>query len=123
MVVLGGSLRRARRVPLSMNHDLVVFGATGFTGRLVAEYLARQGMRFAIAGRNKDKLGAVRSELGIDAPIEIADSTDPKSLAALAKQTKVVCSTVGPYSRHGTPLVEACVEAGIAYCDLTGEVH
>lgn len=105
--------------------DLVLFGATGFTGKLVAEYLSvRAGARWAIAGRNRDKLESVRDTLGTkDLPILIADSTDRASLKAIAEQTKVVCSTVGPYSRHGTPLVEACVEAGIAYCDLTGEPH
>src|SRR5262245_47652209 len=110
---------------MSEKLDLVLFGATGFTGKLVAEYLsARAVARWATAGLNRDKVESVRDTIGAkDLPILIADSTDPSSLRAIAEQTKVVCTTVGPYSRHGTPLVEACVEAGIAYCDLTGEPH
>jgi short subunit dehydrogenase-like uncharacterized protein len=113
--------------------DVVVWGASGFTGALVAEYLAEQygvggKLRWAIAGRNRDKLEAVREELpaAVDRdalPILLADSEDPASLAAMVAQTKVVCSTVGPYARYGTPLVAACAEAGTHYCDLTGEVQ
>ncbi len=111
------------------SYDLVIWGATGFTGRLVAEYLAKQygvnkELRWAIAGRNKDKLERVRQELSApDLPILLADSLDKPSLEAMARQTKVVCSTVGPYALYGTPLVEACVENGTDYCDLTGEVQ
>lgn len=110
--------------------DLILFGATGFTGRLVAKYLADQAdqthLRWAIAGRNQQKLQILRDELGLSSeelPILLADSLDRKSLDALAAQTKVICSTVGPYARYGTPLVAACVEAGIDYCDLTGEMQ
>ena len=100
--------------------DLVVFGATGFTGKLVAEYIAsKRPSRWAIAGRNRDKLTA----LGIAAPIVIADALDPASCAAVARRAKVVCTTVGPYSKYGSALVAACAEAGTHYCDLTGEVH
>jgi len=100
--------------------DIIVFGATGFTGRLVAEYLAkRKPARWAIAGRNRDKLAA----LGIDAPIVVGDASDPAQCAALARQARVVCTTVGPYSQYGSALVAACAEAGTHYCDLTGEVH
>lgn len=110
--------------------DLVLFGATGFTGRLVAEYLARHhggAFRWAIAGRNSDKLEAVKRELvKIDprlAPLEIllADSSDDAALESLAHQTRVVCTTVGPYAKYGLPLVSACANAGTSYCDLTGE--
>lgn len=100
--------------------DLVVFGATGFTGKLVAEYIARQKPRaWAIAGRNRDKLAA----LGIDAPIAIADAMDPASCAEIARRTRVVCTTVGPYTKYGAALVGACADAGTHYCDLTGEVN
>src|SRR5262245_53813468 len=99
--------------------DLVVFGATGFTGKLTAEYLAAQKpRRWAIAGRNPEKLAAT----GIAAPAVIADAMDPAACAELARRTRVVCTTVGPYTKYGSALVAACAEAGTHYCDLTGEV-
>ncbi|HEX5638980.1 MAG TPA: saccharopine dehydrogenase NADP-binding domain-containing protein [Burkholderiaceae bacterium] len=108
--------------------DIVVFGATGFTGRLVAEYLnARYGaagsVAWAIAGRNRDKLARVRDEIGAPAslPLIEAEASTPPSMAALARQARVVISTVGPYQRHGEPLVRACAEAGTDYVDLCGE--
>lgn len=115
-----------REVSTPRNFDLVLFGATGFTGKLVAEYLrsAAASTRWALAGRDRNKLEAVKSELGLtDIPILLGDSNDSASLKAIAEQTKVVCSTVGPYAKYGTPLVEQCVAAGTAYCDLTGETH
>jgi short subunit dehydrogenase-like uncharacterized protein len=120
-------------LPYSMSdrrYDVVLFGATGFTGRLVAEYLARTaqggpaGLRWAIAGRNRDKLEAVRAGLGAGAaavPILVADSTDRAALDGIARDARVVCSTVGPFALHGRELVAACVEAGTDYCDSTGE--
>lgn len=100
--------------------DLVMFGATGFTGRLVANYLANQPpKRWAIAGRNREKLAA----LGLDVPIVIVDAMDPAQCADVARRTRVVCTTVGPYSKYGSALVAACAGAGTHYCDLTGEVH
>jgi short subunit dehydrogenase-like uncharacterized protein len=110
--------------------DVVLFGATGFTGRLTAEYLARHapaGLRWALAGRNPDKLAGVREQLaGIDPalaglPLLTADVTDPPSLAAVAGQARVVITTVGPYLTYGEPLVAACAAAGTDYVDLTGE--
>lgn len=100
--------------------DVVVFGATGFTGRLVAEYIARSPAkpRWAIAGRNRQKLEA----LGLGVPVIVADAQDPVALAALAQRTKVVCTTAGPYAKYGSELVAACAEHGTHYCDLTGEV-
>jgi len=102
--------------------DLVVFGATGFTGRLVAEYLAgaagRESVRWAIAGRNRDKLDA----LGLGVPVIVADALDPPAMQALARRTAVVCTTTGPFARYGNALVAACADAGTHYCDLTGEV-
>jgi len=111
--------------------DIILWGATGFTGRLVAEYLlGRYGsgadLRWALAGRNRDKLEGVRDELGHAAaglPILLADSSDDASLDALAARTRVICSTVGPYALYGSGLVAACVGRGTHYCDLTGEVH
>jgi short subunit dehydrogenase-like uncharacterized protein len=110
--------------------DVVLFGATGFTGRLTAEYLARHapdGLRWALAGRNPDKLAGVREHLaGIDPalaalPLLTADVTDRASLAAVAGQARVVITTVGPYLSYGEPLVAACAAAGTDYVDLTGE--
>jgi short subunit dehydrogenase-like uncharacterized protein len=113
--------------------DLVVLGASGFTGHLVCDYLAgRYGtgksLRWAIAGRNRARLEQVREEClpksrRRELPVLLADSTDPASIARLVASTRVVCSTVGPYARFGTPLVAACAEAGVDYCDLTGEVQ
>lgn len=109
--------------------DIVLLGATGFTGKLVAQYLATHtkdtDLRWALAGRNATKLEALRQELGLgqEIPIIIADSHDAASLNALAARTSVVCTTVGPYAKYGSALVAACVEHGTDYCDLTGEVH
>lgn len=107
-------------------YDLVVFGATGFTGGLVCNYLARtaEPMRWALAGRNRDKLERVRAGLsgpGAQAEIVIADVNDAESLRALAAQTRVVLSTVGPYIVYGEGLVAACADAGTDYVDITGE--
>jgi len=103
--------------------DLIVFGATGYTGRLVADEVRRgapHGLRWAVAGRDPARLAAVASELG-GVPTLVADAADPDSLAVLAASTRVVATTVGPYARYGTPLVAACVDAGTDYADLTGE--
>lgn len=104
--------------------DLVVYGATGFTGKLVAEYLAQHGgsARIALAGRSAEKLAAVAADLAVDWPMIVADAGDEKALAALAKSTRAVVTTVGPYWQYGLPLVEACANAGTNYADLTGEV-
>jgi short subunit dehydrogenase-like uncharacterized protein len=112
-------------------YDVVMFGATGFTGALTAEYLARASaarpLRWAIAGRNRDKLERVRAQLlaradGAAAPETlIADVGDAASIADLARRARVVATTVGPYIQYGEPLVRACAEAGTDYVDLTGE--
>jgi short subunit dehydrogenase-like uncharacterized protein len=108
--------------------DVVVFGATGFAGRLVAGYLAGHapaGLGIGLAGRSERRLAEVRAGLGAAAsawPLLVADSADPVSLAALARATRVVLTTVGPYRAHGLALVQACAEAGTDYADLTGEV-
>jgi short subunit dehydrogenase-like uncharacterized protein len=111
-------------------HDLVVFGATGFTGGLTAEYLARHApaqTRWALAGRSQAKLEAVRERLAAieprcaDLPLLHADVTDEGSLRDVAEAGRVVITTVGPYVHHGEPLVAACAKAGTDYVDLTGE--
>ena len=111
--------------------DLVVFGATGFTGRLVCEHLAerRPALRWALAGRNKQKLESVRADLAAidpklaDLPILLADGLDAPSVDSVARRTRVVCSTVGPFAKYGSALVAACAEHGTDYCDSTGEVQ
>jgi short subunit dehydrogenase-like uncharacterized protein len=105
-------------------YDVVLFGATGFTGGLTAQYLAKHapdGLRWAVAGRNESKLDAVRERLGRDVPALRADATDPASLAKVANAARVVATTVGPFISYGEPLVVACAEAGTGYLDLTGE--
>lgn len=109
--------------------DVVVYGATGFTGQLVAEYLARNGptgLRWALAGRNRSKLEKVLAALPKDGPVATpalieADASDAASLSSMASQARVVLTTVGPYMQHGEPLVRACVEQATDYVDLTGE--
>ena len=108
--------------------DLVVHGATGFTGRLVVEYLLRRypagsGLRWAMGGRNADKLAAVRDELGApaDTPLVVTDTTNPASLQALMNATRLVLTTVGPYQLYGNELVAACAASGVDYVDLCGE--
>lgn len=106
--------------------DIVLYGATGFVGKLTAAYLAKAGgdARIALAGRSQDKLLDVRRSLGEKAqswPIIVADSSDPSSLDAMVARTQVLVSTVGPYLKYGLPLVAACAAAGTDYADLTGE--
>ncbi len=111
--------------------DVVVWGATGFTGALVAEYLLSQygadgSLRWAIGGRSDDKLATLKEALGPQAatlPCIVADSFDEQKLAAMAASTQVVISTVGPYAKYGSPLVAACVAEGTHYCDLAGEAQ
>jgi short subunit dehydrogenase-like uncharacterized protein len=109
---------------MTRDHDVVVFGATGYVGELTAAYLAAHAgdARIALAGRSAAKLEAVRQRLGVDWPVLVADSADPDSLATLAAATTVLATTVGPYARYGMPVVEACAAAGTHYADLTGEV-
>lgn len=125
----------ARSRDRSRPHDVVVWGATGFTGELVAEHIARSvsttssDLRWALGGRNRSKLEGVRSRLSrIDArfnqlPLLVGDSHDRASLDAIAREASVVCTTVGPYATYGAELVAACVDHGTDYCDLTGENH
>jgi short subunit dehydrogenase-like uncharacterized protein len=110
--------------------DIVVFGATGFSGNLLAEYLVKNYIddaKLALAGRNRTKLEACRARLAKTEPkaallpLLIGDSSDIKQLTAICLQTRCVASTVGPYAKYGTPLVQACATTGTSYCDLTGE--
>lgn len=116
--------------------DLVVHGATGYTGRLVAEYLLERhpnadasargsgdGLRWALGGRSAARLEALRAELGApaDTPLVVTDTSDPASLAALMASTRCVLSTVGPYQLYGNELVAACAASGVDYADLCGE--
>ena len=112
----------------SSKFDIIVYGATGFTGRLVAEYLATQykgdgDLKWAIAGRSKEKLASVRDAIGApaDMPLIVADASDAASLQAMIDQTKSIVTTVGPYLLYGNELVAACAASGTDYFDLCGE--
>lgn len=108
--------------------DLILFGATGFVGRLTAEHLVKhapEGVRIGLAGRSTAKVERVRTRLGVHAtdwPVVVADASDPASLRAMAERARVVVSAVGPYAAYGLPLVVACADTGTDYVDLTGEV-
>ena len=113
---------------MNKDFDLIVFGATGFTGRLVAEYLSTSygvggAVNWAMAGRNAAKLAAVRDLIGApkDLPLLSADATDAAALERIASRARVIITTVGPYQLHGEPLLAACVKAGTDYVDLCGE--
>ena len=112
----------------SKQFDIIIYGATGYTGRLVAEYLqASYGnggdLKWAMAGRNQDKLNSVRDEMGLPAqtPLVVADATDQKSMQAMVDSTAVIITTVGPYQLYGSELVGLCANAGTDYVDLCGE--
>lgn len=114
----------------SRDFDIVLWGATGYTGQLVAEYLARSylsagsDLRLALGGRNESKVHRVASDVGHpDLPVLVGDSFDAASLDAMASKAEVVISTVGPYAKYGAELVAACVRNGTDYCDLTGETQ
>ncbi|MUM17868.1 enoyl-ACP reductase [Mycobacterium sp. CBMA271] len=114
----------------SREHDIVLYGATGYVGKLTAQYLAGRvqatGARIALAGRSTEKLAAVRDACGPAArewPLVEADTTRPSTLEAMAISTQVVVTTVGPYTKYGLPLVAACAKAGTDYADLTGELN
>lgn len=112
----------------SREFDIIIYGATGFTGRLVAEYLNKQypgndSVKWAMAGRSAEKLASVRDEMGLpaDTPLVTANSDDPSSLSDMANRARAIITTVGPYTLYGEPLVKACVETGTDYVDLCGE--
>ncbi len=109
------------------SYDIIIFGASGFTGRLVAEYLSTraedEGIRWAMAGRNAEKLAAVRDEMGLPSSVDlvVADTGDADAVDALVRRAKVIITTVGPYQLYGEPLVAACARTGTDYVDLCGE--
>src|ERR1700710_1670827 len=112
----------------SSKFDIVVYGASGFTGQLVAEYLASRyakdsDLKWAMAGRSLEKLAGVRDAIGApaDTPLIAADAGDPASLKAMIDQTRLVLTTVGPYQLYGSELVAACAASGTDYVDLCGE--
>ena len=107
------------------DHDVVVYGASGFVGALVAQHLAEHApaaTRVALGGRSAERIEAVRSRLGVDWPVLVADATDATALGRLAGSARVVLTTVGPYAKYGRELARACARAGTDYVDLTGEV-
>lgn len=111
---------------MTKEFDIVIHGATGFTGRLVVEYLLARpdsGLRWAMGGRSIEKLRAVRDEVGspADTPLVVTDSANLESLAQLMARTRLVLTTVGPYQLYGSELVKACAESGVDYVDLCGE--
>jgi short subunit dehydrogenase-like uncharacterized protein len=117
-------------------YDVIVFGATSFVGQILCRYLVaefgtltapgKRALRWAVAGRSREKLAAVMAELGVandEIELLVADSSDAPALKKMASRARVVVSTVGPYALYGDQLVEACAEIGTDYCDLTGEAH
>lgn len=108
---------------MEKNLDIVVYGATGFTGKLCAKYLSENSvdLNWAIAGRNKEKLEELKKELSLDVDIFIAKSNDEKALDNITKNTKVVLSTAGPFHRYSSNLVKSCVKNSSDYVDITGE--
>ena len=115
-------------MPAERDLDVVVYGATGYVGALVAEHLAQRapkGTRIALAGRSRERLEQVRASLGptaSDWPLLVADISDPDEIGRLAARTTAVATTVGPYAAYGMPMAAACARAGTHYADLTGEV-
>ena len=113
----------------SKEFDIIIWGASGFTGKLVTLYLfdkygTTNNLKWAIGGRNLSKLEKIRDEVADkNIPIIVADSNNKVSLLKMAKRTKVICTTIGPYAKYGSNLVEACIESNIHYCDLAGEVQ
>lgn len=111
---------------MTAKYDIAVFGASGFTGQLVARYLASrapdEGFKLVAVGRNREKVAKRMKEVGVTADILTADSTDEKSLREVLGQVKVVASLIGPYMAHGELLYKLCAEMGVHYCDLTGEL-
>jgi len=110
---------------MDRKYEIIVYGATGFTGQICCKYLRDnyKDLVWAMAGRNEEKLAQVKSGFNLECDIVVADGGDLESLRSLASQTKVVLSTAGPFARYGSLLVQACVENGTHYTDITGENH
>ncbi|HEY5335216.1 MAG TPA: saccharopine dehydrogenase NADP-binding domain-containing protein, partial [Mycobacteriales bacterium] len=112
---------------MTRDHDVVLYGATGYVGALIADYLAYaapSGTKIALAGRNLQKLEQLRAalpEAARDWPLLVADTGDPAAVQAMAASTNVLATTVGPYAKYGVPVVAACARSGTHYADLTGE--
>lgn len=111
--------------PSGRKYDVVLYGASGFVGQQTVAYFARhatvQGVTWAIAGRNREKLEAVRQQAGVGVDVLVADSQNQAAVDAIAAQTRVLLTTAGPFARHGTSLVDACVRFKTHYVDITGE--
>jgi len=110
---------------MDKKYEIIVYGATGFTGQICCKYLRDNysDLVWAMAGRNKDKLEQLKSDFNLDCDVVVADGADLQALRSLASQAKVVLSTAGPFARYGSLLVQACVEEGSHYTDITGENH
>ena len=110
---------------MDRKYEIIVYGATGFTGQICCKYLRDnyKDLVWAMAGRNEEKLAQVKSDFNLECDIVVADGGDLESLRSLTSQTKVVLSTAGPFARYGSLLVQACVENGTHYTDITGENH
>ena len=110
---------------MDKKYEIIVYGATGFTGQICCKYLRDNytDLVWAMAGRNGDKLEEIKSNLNLDCVVVVADGADIEALRSLTSQTKVVLSTAGPFARYGSLLVQACVESGTHYTDITGENH
>ena len=110
---------------MDKKYEIIVYGATGFTGQICCKYLRDnyKDLVWAIAGRNKEKLGQIKSDFNLECDVVVADGADLEALRSLTSQTKVVLSTAGPFARYGSLLVQACVENSTHYTDITGENH
>ena len=110
---------------MDKKYEIIVYGATGFTGQICCKYLRDNytDLVWAMAGRNGDKLEEIKSNLNLDCDVVVADGADIEALRSLTSQTKVVLSTAGPFARYGSLLVQACVESETHYTDITGENH
>ena len=110
---------------MDRKYEIIVYGATGFTGQICCKYLRDnyKDLTWAMSGRNQEKLEQIKSELNLDCDIVVADGADLEALRSLTVQTKVILSTAGPFARYGSMLVQACVENETHYTDITGENH
>ena len=110
---------------MDKKYEIIIYGATGFTGQICCKYLRDNypDLVWAMAGRNKEKLEQIKSDFNLNCDVVVADGADIEALRSLASQTKVVLSTAGPFARYGSLLVQACVENGTHYTDITGENH
>src|SRR5690606_17167580 len=110
---------------MTQKYDIIIYGATGFTGSLVFEYFAKNvdqsTIKWAIAGRNKTKLQQLADKIAPNTPILINELNDPISIAQMCESTKVLMNLVGPYYRFGLPIIKACIDAKTHYIDITGE--